>query len=257
MTRSAARRRVALDARARGRHALAQCGAAGACAARRLRRRRTALRRARVRRVAGRGGRDGPAAAAAARVARGAARRAAAPRDAARRRRRLRRHRAPDWALVQPAAARGSVYAVTSDNVSVAAGRLPFALGLQGLQHHRHGVLVGGGRGSRRRRALRAAGARCALSLGVSPADAARHARRGGGGDAVGRRAVQDARRARQRLRALGGRRRARAAGGVGGARRRRCAAARVGQDGAERGLTAPNGWRSARCCAPRSAARL
>ena len=38
----------------------------------------------------------------------------------------------PDWALVQPPAARVSVHAVTSDNVSVAAGRLPFVLGLQG-----------------------------------------------------------------------------------------------------------------------------
>ena len=39
----------------------------------------------------------------------------------------------PDWALAQPPAARGSVYAVTGDNVSAAAGRVSFALGLQGL----------------------------------------------------------------------------------------------------------------------------
>ena len=38
----------------------------------------------------------------------------------------------PDWALAQPPVARGSVYAVTGDNVSVAAGRLSYALGLQG-----------------------------------------------------------------------------------------------------------------------------
>merc|ERR1711995_278751 len=38
----------------------------------------------------------------------------------------------PDWAIVQPATARSSVYAVTGDNVSVAAGRVSFALGLQG-----------------------------------------------------------------------------------------------------------------------------
>ena len=38
----------------------------------------------------------------------------------------------PDWAIAQPAAARASVYAVTGDNVSVAAGRVSFVLGLQG-----------------------------------------------------------------------------------------------------------------------------
>ena len=38
----------------------------------------------------------------------------------------------PDWALAQPPTARGSVYAVTGDNVSAAAGRVSFALGLQG-----------------------------------------------------------------------------------------------------------------------------
>jgi acyl carrier protein len=38
----------------------------------------------------------------------------------------------PDWALAQPPAARGSVYTVTGDNLSVAAGRLSFVLGLQG-----------------------------------------------------------------------------------------------------------------------------
>ena len=38
----------------------------------------------------------------------------------------------PDWAIAQPPAARGSVYGVTSDNVAVAAGRVAFALGLQG-----------------------------------------------------------------------------------------------------------------------------
>ena len=38
----------------------------------------------------------------------------------------------PDWALAQPPTARRSVYAVTGDNVSVAAGRLSFVLGLQG-----------------------------------------------------------------------------------------------------------------------------
>ena len=38
----------------------------------------------------------------------------------------------PDWALAQPPLARGSVYAVTGDNVSAAAGRVSFALGLQG-----------------------------------------------------------------------------------------------------------------------------
>merc|ERR1711932_51678 len=34
----------------------------------------------------------------------------------------------PDWALAQPPSARGSVYAVTGDNVSAAAGRVSFAL---------------------------------------------------------------------------------------------------------------------------------
>merc|ERR1711995_301855 len=38
----------------------------------------------------------------------------------------------PDWAIVQPATARSSVYAVTGDNVSAAAGRVSFSLGLQG-----------------------------------------------------------------------------------------------------------------------------
>ena len=38
----------------------------------------------------------------------------------------------PDWALAQPPSARSSVYAVTGDNVSVAAGRISFVLGLQG-----------------------------------------------------------------------------------------------------------------------------
>ena len=39
----------------------------------------------------------------------------------------------PDWALAQPPEARSSVYSVTCDNVSVAAGRVAYALGLQGL----------------------------------------------------------------------------------------------------------------------------
>jgi len=38
----------------------------------------------------------------------------------------------PDWAMAQPPSARASVYAVTGDNVSAAAGRLAFSLGLQG-----------------------------------------------------------------------------------------------------------------------------
>ena len=38
----------------------------------------------------------------------------------------------PDWAIAQPPAARASVYSVTGDNVSAAAGRLSFVLGLQG-----------------------------------------------------------------------------------------------------------------------------
>ena len=38
----------------------------------------------------------------------------------------------PDWALAQPPKARGSVYAVTGDNISVAAGRMSFVLGLHG-----------------------------------------------------------------------------------------------------------------------------
>ena len=49
-------------------------------------------------------------------------------------------------------------------------------------------------------------------SGGGPEAGAARHARRGVGGHALGRRAVQDARRARQRVRAVGGRGRADAA---------------------------------------------
>ena len=38
----------------------------------------------------------------------------------------------PDWAFAQPPSARGSVYAVTGDNISVTAGRMSFVLGLQG-----------------------------------------------------------------------------------------------------------------------------
>ena len=38
----------------------------------------------------------------------------------------------PDWAMAQPPEARGSVYAVTGDNVSAAAGRVSFVLGLHG-----------------------------------------------------------------------------------------------------------------------------
>ena len=38
----------------------------------------------------------------------------------------------PDWALAQPPSARDSVYAVTGDNISAAAGRVSFVLGLQG-----------------------------------------------------------------------------------------------------------------------------
>ena len=38
----------------------------------------------------------------------------------------------PDWAIAQPQSARDSVYAVTGDNVSAAAGRLSFLLGMQG-----------------------------------------------------------------------------------------------------------------------------
>ena len=38
----------------------------------------------------------------------------------------------PDWALAKPPRVRDSVYAPTGDNVSVAAGRVSFALGLQG-----------------------------------------------------------------------------------------------------------------------------
>ena len=38
----------------------------------------------------------------------------------------------PDWALAQPPSVRGSLYALMGDNVSVAAGRACFVLGLQG-----------------------------------------------------------------------------------------------------------------------------
>ena len=38
----------------------------------------------------------------------------------------------PDGALVQPPSVRGSVYALTGDNVSVASGRLSYVLGLHG-----------------------------------------------------------------------------------------------------------------------------
>ena len=38
----------------------------------------------------------------------------------------------PDWALAQPKEARSSVYAVTGDSVSAAAGRVSFVLGMQG-----------------------------------------------------------------------------------------------------------------------------
>ena len=38
----------------------------------------------------------------------------------------------PEWAIAQPPSARSSVYAVTGDNVSAAAGRVSFALGMQG-----------------------------------------------------------------------------------------------------------------------------
>merc|ERR1711938_486572 len=38
----------------------------------------------------------------------------------------------PDWSLAQPPSARGSVYVVSGDNISVAAGRVSFVLGMQG-----------------------------------------------------------------------------------------------------------------------------
>jgi acyl transferase domain-containing protein len=38
----------------------------------------------------------------------------------------------PDWALVQPPSVRGTMYAATGDNVSVASGRLSYVLGLHG-----------------------------------------------------------------------------------------------------------------------------
>jgi len=38
----------------------------------------------------------------------------------------------PDWAMAQPPEARGSVYAITGDNTSAAAGRISFCLGMQG-----------------------------------------------------------------------------------------------------------------------------
>ena len=38
----------------------------------------------------------------------------------------------PDWTLAQPPAARASVYAVSSETTSIAAGRLSFVLGLHG-----------------------------------------------------------------------------------------------------------------------------
>jgi len=38
----------------------------------------------------------------------------------------------PDWSIAQPPEARASVYSVTGDNVSAAAGRIAFVLGLQG-----------------------------------------------------------------------------------------------------------------------------
>ena len=38
----------------------------------------------------------------------------------------------PDWALAQPPLARGSIFGGTGDNVSAAAGRVSFSLGLQG-----------------------------------------------------------------------------------------------------------------------------
>ena len=142
----------------------------------------------------------------------------------------------PDWALAQPPSARGSVYAVTGDNVSAAAGRVSFVLGLQGpcssvdtacasalaAVHGGAHAVRGGECGER------------ALALAVSlKLVAARHARRGVGGHAVGRRAVQDARRARQRVRARSEGMWARSCCARERARRRarwRCAAARCGR---------------------------
>ena len=54
----------------------------------------------------------------------------------------------PDWTFSQPPSARGSVYAVTGDNVSAAAGRVPFALGRGRLSARATGQRCSPGRSS-------------------------------------------------------------------------------------------------------------
>jgi acyl carrier protein len=106
----------------------------------------------------------------------------------------------PDWAVAQPPSARSSVYAVTGDNVSAAAGRVSFVLGLQGpcssvdtacasalsaVHGGAHAILGG------------ECGLALALAVGLKlvPYGAL------GGASAVGRWAMQDARRACQWVR--------------------------------------------------------
>ena len=111
----------------------------------------------------------------------------------------------PDWALAQPPEARGSVYAVTGDNVSVAAGRVSFVLGLHGpcssVDTACASALValhGGAHAARSGECLDALS--LAVSLKLVP-----HGTLGAasGGDALRRWEVQDARCARQRVRAV------------------------------------------------------
>ena len=152
----------------------------------------------------------------------------------------------PDWALLQARAptARSSVYAVTGDTASVASGRLSFVLGLQGpcvsVDTACSSALValhGAWRGDDGWRVPGRTG------LGGEPqAGAAAYCGCGRSGDAVGRRAVQDVGRARQRLRAQRGRGRVRAGCERGEWRHVAVGGSAVRQDGRSASLTAPNG---------------
>jgi len=89
----------------------------------------------------------------------------------------------PDWSLAQPPAARASVYAVTGDNVSAAAGRISFCLGLQGpcasidtacssalvAVHQGGNAVLKGECGAIRSEEIKASGLTLAVSLKLTP----------------------------------------------------------------------------------------
>ena len=203
----------AVVARARGRRVVAERGDGGVRGSWRVRPRRGAVRRRLLRRVAGGGGGDGAAAAAAARAGvRGAARRGGAARDGARqRRRRVRGPRAAGLGATAGAVGGvGSVVGVRGDGRQrVDCGRpaVVCARAAGPMRDGGHGVLVGARRAARRLACAARRRVRLGARGGSEPqAAAARDAGCGVGGYALGGRAVQDVRRARERVRAVGGR---------------------------------------------------